>query len=279
MATPQKGILSQPKGVLSQALENLKNAQAVIKAFKGLPKNATNIQTDVGQVTKNLLPSISGMQKKVLSFSNDLENQLKKEIAQLKKGKTDSVPKFATQSKAKIAPINSLIEATLKKCNKASDAINKDSIALQKVNINLSAQIVGLRSSLEGEQKKLDALNEKKYYLLALGLLGAPGLIALAILLKKANDNVASLKRKKSSLKSQIRTQSSFLAQTKNFLKDFSELINKTSGVLNSLGFLLGDINNISTNIKKGKVSNTGQVQLYLAAALIAVNTLRTDAS
>ena len=267
------------KGILSQAIQNIRNSEAVIKAFKGLPKNATNIQKHVDQVTTNLLPSISDMQKKVLSFSNNLESQVKNKLAQLKKGKTDSLPQFAKQVTTKITPINSLIEATLKKCNKASDAINQDSIALQKISISLNVQIAGLRSSLKGEQQKLDALNKKKLYLLGLGILGVPGLIALAILLKKANDKVESLKKKKSRLKSQIRTQSNFLAQTKDFLKNFSELINKTSGVLNSLSTLLGDIDNISADIKNGKVLNLDQVQLYLAAALIEVNTLRTDAS
>jgi len=272
-------MASNSKGILTQAIENIKSAEAVIKAFKGLPKNAVSIQKNVGQVTDKLLPNITGMQTKVIAFSNSLQTLINKQIDQLDKGNTTTLPQFVKDVKAKIAPINNLIGQNLTKSHKASDAINQDSIALQKVSINLSAQIAGLASKLAGEKKEVDALNKKKLYLIGLGFLGAPGLIALAILLKKANDKVDSLKSQENSIKSQIRTQKSFLSQTKSFLKDFSQLINKLSGVLNSMDILLGDINNISTDIKQGKVSNPDQARLYLATSLIAVNTLSTDAS
>jgi len=275
-----KIMATTQKGVLSQAIENLKNQEAVIKAFKGLPASATSIQKNVDQVTNNLLPNIIDMQTKVKSLRTTLESQLKKEIAQLDKaGIGASLPQLAKRVTGEITPVKKLTEDTLKKCNATSASINKSSIALQKVSINLNAKIAGLQSSLEGEKRKLDELNKKKIYLIWLGLLGVPGLIALAILLGKAQNTVNALENKKSKLKSQINQHKSFLTQTILFLKDFAQLINKTSGIANTIGFLLGDINDISADIVKGKISDPAQIKLYFTASLMMVNELKTDAS
>ncbi len=141
----------------------------------------------------------------------------------------------------------------------------------------MQATISGLQSNLQGSQQQLDELNKKKLYFIALGILGIPGLIAMAVLLSQAQDKVRSIERQISEQKSSIRQQQSFATQTAAFSQDLLELSNQMLKIGNAIEFVSNDINNAEKNLSGAEAQQLAK--LFLTAAKMSVGTLLTDIS
>ncbi|OSP50300.1 hypothetical protein B7G55_09310 [Aeromonas hydrophila] len=258
-------------GILSQSIANMQQAEATIQSFSGLPQNAVNIQQNVGEVVAALLPQVQTMQQQVLAFAARLELQLTQQLANTGPFNPEALKAFVDLVQQEIAPIQ-----TLTASQTANDRITQDNIALQRIGVELQATIAGLQSNLDGARQELDSLNKKKLYLLGLGLLGLPGLIALAVTLTQTQNKVSSLEGQVNQIEGQIQRQQGFLGQTTAFSQQFGSLIDRVSKVGNTITLLGGDIANVARDAGQG---DPELARLFFTAALTEVRTLQVDAS
>jgi hypothetical protein len=272
-------MTTNTNGVLSQAIANMKNAGSNIANTTGLPQEAISIQKNVGSIISNLVPKLENMQSTTLNLAIKFEDQINTEISQLLDINGGLLKRFLTQINAEVQPVDTLIKSTFADAISANDQISKDEQQLQQIGVDLKGNIAGLNSQLSGEKQKLDALNKNKLYLLGLGFLGLPGLIALAVLLSQAQDDVSNTENKINNINNQINTQAAFLNHVTTFAQSFSTLISKISGISNSLNFLTGDLGNIAKDIDHGEITSKAEVHLYLNVALQEVKTLQKDVS
>ncbi|BDC82035.1 polyhydroxyalkanoate synthesis regulator phasin [Aeromonas hydrophila] len=263
-------------GILSQSIANMQQAEATIQSFSGLPQNAVNIQQNVGEVVAALLPQVQTMQQQVLAFAARLELQLTQQLANTGPFNPEALKAFVDLVQQEIAPIQTLTAQTLTASQTANDRITQDNIALQRIGVELQATIAGLQSNLDGARQELDSLNKKKLYLLGLGLLGLPGLIALAVTLTQTQNKVSSLEGQVNQIEGQIQRQQGFLGQTTAFSQQFGSLIDRVSKVGNTITLLGGDIANVARDAGQG---DPELARLFFTAALTEVRTLQVDAS
>jgi hypothetical protein len=263
-------------GILSQAIANMQQAEATIQSFSGLPQGAINIQHNVTEVIANLLPEVLTMQQQVLVFGQRLEGQLEQQLANPNGLTPQSLQDFINLVQDEITPIQSLMARTLGASQAANSRILQDNLDLQRIGVELQATIAGLQSSLAGARQELDELNKKKLYLLGLGLLGLPGLIAMAVTLSQAQSKVNSLEGQVSQITGQIQRQQGFLGQTNAFSQNFSTLIDRLTKVGNTITILGGDIANVAHDAGQ---RDPEVARLFFTAALMEVKTLINDAS
>lgn len=265
-----------PNGILTQSIANVQQTEATIRAFSGLPPQAVSIQTQVDQVVTDLLPQVQSMQQQVLAAGQRLQTALEQQLSNPDNLTPASLQQFIGLAEDALTPVSSVVTATQRAATDANNQITQDDLALQQLGVSLQSQIAGLNGKLTGAQQSLDDLNKKKLYLLALGILGIPGLIALAVTLSQAQDEVNSLQSEIAQTQAQIQTQQGFLTQVTGFAQQFSNVIDTITKVGNTLTFLSGDVGSAEHDVG----SATSQtVQLFFTAALLEVKTLISDAS
>lgn len=265
-----------PNGLLSQSIANVQQTDATIRAFSGLPPQAVSIQTQVDQVISGLLPQVQTMQQQVLASGQRLQTALEQQLANPSNLTPASLQQFIGLAEDALTPVSSAVDAAQQAATIASNQITQDDLALQQLGVSLQAQIAGLNGNLTGAQQSVDDLNKKKLYLIALGILGIPGLIALAVTLSQAQDQVSSLQSQIAQTRAQLQTQQGFLAQVNGFSQQFSSVIDSIAKLGNTLTFLNGDVGNAAHDIGSATPQT---VQLFFTAALIEVKTLISDAS
>ncbi|OOE76073.1 hypothetical protein [Salinivibrio sp. ML290] len=272
-------MTTSTNGILSQAIANMQASEKIIRQFSGLPSNAIAIQQSVENTVTDILPQIQQMQTQVLSFAESLSDELKKQIELVDTESAAALQAFVNDIQQQAKPTQQLVQESLQQTRNANASITQNIQALEKISVQLKANIAGLQSNLQGEQQELDALNKKKYYLLGLGVFGAPGLIALGVLISKAQDKVHGLESQIKNCQTQINQQQSFLMQTQHFNQDFSDLTDKVSKVGNALSFVIGDVNNIAGDIEHDGITDRSQIKLYFTAASQELKSLVNDAS
>lgn len=271
----QKAYLMS-NGILSQALINLRQAEATIQSFQGLPDSAVRIQKNASAIVNGLLPEIARLQTDTLLTGRQIKQQLDELLTHYDQTSPPQIKQTIQHLQAEAAPLAAQIQRVQQNCQTANNQLMQDSQQLQAITIQLQASIAGLQSNLSGAQQELDALNEKKLYLISLGILGLPGLIAMAVLLSQAQDKVNSLESQIKSLQSQIDQQQSFRDQTRRFAGDMSDLIDKVGKMGNTLQFLSADLGNAISDLDH---HNTAAAKVFLTAASMELNTLLNDAS
>lgn len=263
-------------GILSQALANLLQTEATIRSYQGLPDSAVRIQQNAAQVVDQLVPTIRTLQGNTLSTGQQLQNQIGTLLAGFDQATPQQIKQDIKRMQALAAPLATELQHAQQDCYAANTQLANDSQQLQTITAQLQANIAGLQSNLSGAQQELDALNKKKLYLISLGILGLPGLIAMAVLISQAQSKVNDLEGQTKSLRNQINQQQSFRDQTSHFTGDMSDLIDKVGKMGNSLQFLSGDLSNVINDLDQ---SNKAAAKVFLTAASMEINTLLNDAS
>ncbi|WP_413504805.1 hypothetical protein [Serratia grimesii] len=264
-------------GMLTQVINNLSRTGEVIQTFSGLPANAVPIQHNIQNAVGTLLPDLKQMQREVISWGQKLEVQLDEKLAVLESLSPAELGLFIRQSKEGIAQIMGQVAKVKDRAKSTDNTVTDNNMALQRIIIDLQATIAGLRSNLQGSQQKLDELNEKKYYFIALGIFGIPGLIAMAVLLSEAQKKVGNLERQIASQQSDIRQQQSFATQTQAFSQDLLDLSNHMLKIGNAIEIVGNDINNAEKNLSAGEAQQL--TKLFFTAAKMSVQTLLVDVS
>ncbi|MFC0140912.1 hypothetical protein ACFFJN_13010 [Erwinia mallotivora] len=264
-------------GMLSQAISNIQQLQATINGFSGLPQQAIAIQQSTSALLNDLLPQVQEMQKQVLALGITLQSQLNQQMTILNTQSASQLRAALQQVQTEISPVDGLVNQTIKAGKAANEKIIQDNIELQQIDVSLQNSIAGLQSNLAGANQQLDTLNKQKYYWLALGILGVPGLIAMAVELSKAQDNVNGLQGQVNQIQQQIQSQQGFFTQTQSLSGNFTTLVDKLTGLGSAITFLSRDIGNITHDLDDDVPQQ--QIQLLFSVALMEVNTLVTDAS
>lgn len=264
-------------GMLTQVIDNLSRTGDAIQTFPGLPANAVLLQRNIQTAVNMLLPDLKQMQRDVTAWGVKLEAQLDDKLAALETLPVTELSRFIRQSKEDIAGVMAQVSRVQSRTQSTDVVVTENNLALQRIIIDLQATISGLQSNLQGSQQQLDELNKKKLYFIALGILGIPGLIAMAVLLSQAQDKVRSIERQISEQKSSIRQQQSFATQTAAFSQDLLELSNQMLKIGNAIEFVSNDINNAEKNLSGAEAQQLAK--LFLTAAKMSVGTLLTDIS
>ncbi|WP_413507403.1 hypothetical protein [Serratia proteamaculans] len=264
-------------GMLTQVINNLSRTGEAIQKFGGLPANAIPIQRNIQSAINTLLPDIKQMQRDVTTWGLKLEAQLDEKLAVLESLSPSELTLFIRQSEEEITKVMSQVDKVKDRTKNTDNTVVDNNITLQRIIIDLQATIAGLKSNLQGSQQKLDELNKKKYYFIALGILGIPGLIAMAVLLSEAQSNVNSIERQIAAQQSDIRQQQSFATQTVAFSQDLLELSNHMLKIGNAIEFVSNDIQKAEKNISGGEAAQL--TKLFFTAAKMSVKTLLVDAS
>lgn len=264
-------------GMLTQVINNLSRTGEAIQKFSGLPANAVPIQHNIQNAIGALLPDIKLMQRNVTTWGQKLETQLDEKLAALESLSPKELSQFIRQSVEEIAQVSSLVSKVKDRTKNTDNAVTENNMTLQRIIIDLQATIAGLQSNLQGSQQKLDELNEKKLYFIALGILGIPGLIAMAVMLSDAQSKVNSLERQIASQQSDIRQQQSFATQTIAFSQDLLDLSNHMLKIGNAIEIVSNDIKNAEKNVSDGEAQQL--TKLFFTAAKMSVKTLLVDAS
>ncbi|MBN5212236.1 hypothetical protein JY463_18685 [Serratia ureilytica] len=263
--------------MLTQVIDNLSRTGDAIQTFPGLPANAVLLQRNIQTAVNMLLPDLKQMQRDVTAWGVKLEAQLDDKLAALETLPVTELSRFIRQSKEDIAGVMAQVSRVQSRTQSTDVTVTENNLALQRIIIDLQATISGLQSNLQGSQQQLDELNKKKLYFIALGILGIPGLIAMAVLLSQAQDKVRSIERQISEQKSSIRQQQSFATQTAAFSQDLLELSNQMLKIGNAIEFVSNDINNAEKNLSGAEAQQLAK--LFLTAAKMSVGTLLTDIS
>ncbi|WP_420067207.1 hypothetical protein [Serratia ureilytica] len=263
--------------MLTQVIDNLSRTGDAIQTFPGLPANAVLLQRNIQTAVNMLLPDLKQMQRDVTAWGVKLEAQLDDKLAALETLPVTELSRFIRQSKEDIAGVMAQVSRVQSRTQSTDVVVTENNLALQRIIIDLQATISGLQSNLQGSQQQLDELNKKKLYFIALGILGIPGLIAMAVLLSQAQDKVRSIERQISEQKSSIRQQQSFATQTAAFSQDLLELSNQMLKIGNAIEFVSNDINNAEKNLSGAEAQQLAK--LFLTAAKMSVGTLLTDIS
>ncbi|WP_199737297.1 hypothetical protein [Erwinia psidii] len=263
-------------GMLSQAIINIEQLKNTLNGFSGLPAQAVEIQQNTSAMLNDLLPTLQGMQKQVLTTGQTLQTQLNQQLATLNTETPEQLRAAISQLQEEVSQAAQPASQALTAANAANNKVTQNNLALQQIDVSLQNDIAGLQSNLSGATQELDALNKQKYYWLALGILGVPGLIAMAVELNQAQNKVNDLQGQVNQIQQQIQSQQGFSTQIKSLSANFSTAVDKLSGLDNTINFLKGDMGNISQDI--GTASQQ-QLQLFFTAALMEVNTLVNDAS
>jgi len=266
-------------GVLSQAIANMQASEKVIAQFSGLPSNAVTIQQSMETTVNHLVPQIQSMQADALSFADSIDDEINNQLAILDTETDVELQSFVDHVQQEAKSTQVAVDDCLEQVRQANKTIAENSQALQTITVDLKATIAGLQSNLDAEQRELDALNKQKYYLIGLGIFGIPGLIALAVLISNAQDKVHHLESQVRATQNQINQQESFLLQTQYFTQDLSDVMDKVGKVANSISFIVGDIDNIASDIQHGDITNRDQIRLYFMAANQELKTLIHDVS
>jgi len=264
-------------GMFTQVINNLSRAGEAIQKFSDLPANAAPIQHNIQNAIGTLLPDIKQMQHEVTSWGQKLETQLDEKLVALERFSPAELSQFIHQSVGEIAQVSSLVVKVKDSTKNTDKAVTDNNMTLQRIIIDLQATIAGLQSNLQGSQQKLDELNKKKRYFIALGILGVPGLIAMAALLSDAQSKVNSIERKIASQQSDIRQQQSFATQSTAFSQDLLDLSNHILKIGNAIEIVINDIKNAEKNVTDGDEQQL--TKLFFTAAKMSVKTLLVDIS
>ncbi|CAI1071603.1 hypothetical protein FCL49_17580 [Serratia proteamaculans] len=264
-------------GMLTQVINNLSRTGEAIQKFGGLPANAIPIQHNIQNAISTLLPDIKQMQLDVTTWGLKLEAQLDEKLTVLESLSPSELTLFIRQSEEEIARVMRQVDKVKEHTKSTDNIVIDNNMTLQRIIIDLQAAIAGLQSNLQGSQQKLDELNKKKYYFIALGILGIPGLIAMAVMLSDAQNKVSSLERQIASQQSDIRQQQSFATQTVAFSQDLLELSNHMLKIGNAIEFVSNDIQNAEKNISGGEAEKL--TKLFFTAAKMSVKALLVDVS
>lgn len=264
-------------GMLTQVINNLSRTSETIQKFSGLNANAIPIQRNIKSAINALLPDIKKMQHDVTTWGLKLEAQLDKKLAVLESLTPSELALFISQSKEEITKAMSQVDKVKDRTKNTDNIVVENNIALQRMIIDLQATIAGLKSNLQGNQQKLDELNKKKLNFIALGILGIPGIIAMAVMVSKTQSTVNRIGSQIAAQQSDIRQQQSFATQTFAFSQDLLDLSNHMLKIGNAIEFIRNDIQNVDKNISGSEA--TQLMKLFFTATKMNVKTLLVDVS
>ena len=270
-------------GLLSQSIANLVVAEQQVTFLSGLPSAAQQIQSESSSVIRNLIPQIQTMQRAVGIFvaqaipqfntietfvsNNQFPPQFKTEVI------TDEI---AGVQKA-MNSLKSTVDGISVQIHLASSQVFSYFNQLATIESDLTAQTKTLQGKLDDAQSEESATKKKYYYLLALGPLGLIGLATALGLYLKWRSDVNDYESQISSLNAQITSLNTLKSNCKQMGTDFQGVITKTSGIQNSVDFLVSELTAIRSDLNEGSSLTT--IGIYVKTAITEVHTLGVDAS
>lgn len=265
-------------GVLSQAVANLQAAEQQIQSLTGLPASAAQIQASSAPVIASTVSQVQAMQAAVNEFVNQAIPQLNaiKEMAE-KSQPVDQIKPAMDVVQQESNNLKTLVDNASAQIKQASNEVMGYFNQLAQVNSDLTGQITSLQGQLGDAQSEEAAAQKKYYYLLALGPFGLIGLsVALGLYLKWKSD-VNDLQSQISALNSQIAVLNSMKLASQQLGTDFQGIVDKISGVQNTVEFVASDLLEIDSDLETG--TSLPVITLKVTAAITEVTTLGIDAS
>lgn len=226
-----------------------------------------------------LIPYLQSMQTDVLSFTDLAFDKLNNQLAILNKETDVELNNFVGFMESHVKPIQATVRNVFTLSTEERVKLLETCKSLQEMQEQHRKTIAGLQSNLDAEYKKLDSLNNKKWYLRLLDFWFDPIVEELIEEITISQTQIKNLESQIRSTQSQINNQEALISQIENTIQSCVDTINKVSCLGNSIDTLLADLDSIAEDIKKADSSKLVEVKLFIHAADVQVKSLRQEAS
>ncbi|MBB5019301.1 chromosome segregation ATPase [Chitinivorax tropicus] len=272
-----------PNGPMSQSLNATTIAAQAILTYQNLPPEVASVQTAAKQFLDQTRPQIIRMQQDVLGTIEVATPTLNKARQILSSAQGNPTPEQIQQVSQLISSVQTNFQQllpTVEATTQANTAFYNQmleadrQLAVQSANLN--AQKVQVQSQLDSYQSELQSIQSKMKYFGLLGLAGIPGLIAMGVLLGKAQSNVNDYSGKVNDLNQQLNQLNNSINQVSQLTQNTQVLVNATLPVRNAVNIVSSDITEILNDLQH---ANTAATMLFLNTALTELQVLANDAS
>jgi hypothetical protein len=265
-------------GLLSQAMTNLTSARKQIQGLADLPESASAVQAASLGVIDAIAPAAGQLRTAVGGFAANATSELATvqkssgagaALSLLRPGLA-AVHQQAVSLKQTVDGLTTTIAAGV-------GDVSKCSSDLARIEMGLRGQMSSLQARLTTTRTQMQAAQKRYYYLLALGVLGLPGLAAAYALYLETNTQLNDLQAKASELSSQLSRLRMMKSAAEQLGQDVQDVVTRISGLQNTVGFLGSTLGEIIADVDGG--GSQEAVGIAVQAAMTEVSTLATDAS
>ncbi|WP_156462787.1 hypothetical protein [Rhizobium sp. Leaf262] len=270
-------------GPLTQTIAAATVAADHILSLSNLPPEADTLKNTATEFNTSLRPQLLEMQSRVLATAGSATTALTGVQTDIidNKGVPDptvrtEIVRTLTSVQAELVSLVSMTKAADLATDEYYEKVTAGSRILSALSGGLDAQRNGMQMQLQSAQAEVASIKDKMKYYGILGLAGLPGLIAMGVLLSKANDNVNEASGRVRTLDNQILQIDQTLLAVRAMQADFQNLSTSTLSVKNATEFVFADVDHALSDVEH----STGPIAiLYITTALNELQTLANDAS
>jgi hypothetical protein len=264
-------------GLLSQSIINLFNLREGMLSISNLPPSAQGIQETAAGILNDDQTILKALQAQISHFTTMVEPVIDAVIATMQSGTISPHEiKVVEDINLQAKDIRDFVQAKSLALNASKEQLISLKNNLLPIRATLQADINNLSVEIDSANREVESLNQRKYYLIALGPFGLVGLAAIIGLLVTWNNKINDLKSRSSNFEIQITMLNSLINNIDSMMGNFNTAVGLVSNIKNGTDFLSSDITVVIADLKNadGKLA-----LIYMMAASQQVKTLATDAS
>lgn len=263
---------------LSSILADIKNTIAQIGSIQNLPPEATVIQAETVTVTNDSISKIESIQKTTIDFVSINYSRLEL----VKKDLDDpAVPIDAILLIMHEISNNAiLLKIEVDKLDTKVTMAKIGELVAQSnaLQAKYSQQVATLELQITDAKNRLNQAEQNRWYYLALGIFGLPGIIAAAVVISNITNEVNDLANRINEDTAKLILIRNFSNSVSVFSTLFKELFGEIIFLKNDIDFIIGQISNIIQNLENPTVDRS-VLSLYVITTLETFKQLEADAS
>lgn len=272
--------MSTSNGLLSQAVQNIRNMAQQLNSLRNLPPSAQTsrdvIVSSLMSDTDNITASQTDIQQFVATSMPTLQQAQSLLNQNVDLTRVSALIMEVNHAAATIQLLISKLNTGV--INTKNQISNLLSTSLYLTVSQLSNQLTALSAQAQSAKQEADSIRSKEKYFALLGVLGLAGLAAAAAALaveeKKVNDLLAQV----SNYQAQMATVNTLVQSVNTLITDVSNMLNKLSDSKNAVDIIASDSSEVLANLADTQ-SGQAQAKLYLIGVITQLQTLATDAS
>lgn len=265
------------QGMMSAAIANVRTAQAAATAVTGLPARAAAVQSSMSTTIDTMLDHVGGACTTIVAAANSLSAPLDAADAAVDAGDGAALKSTLDQMQTQVAAVTDQMTAANSEVKVALEQIINDNHQLAAIGNDLAAEITRAQAEADEASREAEALDQKKWYLLALGPFGLVGLATCIALLVEAGNKVTKLRQQVSGLRGQAAQQTKVQTDLDLLRQEVPTVSNTLLSLQNGLSFIDSDTSAVVADVHKAPGSPIAKA--FLLVARHQIQTLATDAS
>lgn len=264
-------------GLMSQSIENVRNARAQVAAVDGLPTEAVAVQSHMVSVLDTMVPAVQTAASGVLRVASEATAPLAAAEAAIGAGDGEAMRSALESLTTLMGSVTTSVKTAVVEVQSALGAITADNQTLANIGSELQATITRTSAEADTASAEADALDRDKWWYLLLGPFGLPGLAACIGMIVTATNKVNGIRQQVSDLRAQSAQWTKVKADVDLLSHDVPSVSKSLLSVQAGLEFLGGDTSEVVKDVAKAPGSSIGRAWLIAANQELAV--LTTDAS